>query len=110
MELKTMSKNLLITGGSGFIGTNLLKALSKLEEYTIHATYFNSNSFYKVSGVNYIKANLENPEVCFKVSKDMDLIVMCAANSTGAAVMEKTPLVHLTPNVRMNINMLEAAY
>lgn len=105
-----MSKNLLITGGSGFIGTNLLKALSKLEEYTIHATYFNSNSFYKVSGVNYIKANLENPEDCFKVSKDMDLIVMCAANSSGAAVMEKTPLVHLTPNVRMNINMLEAAY
>jgi GDP-L-fucose synthase len=24
--------------------------------------------------------------------------------------MEKTPLVHLTPNIRMNLNMLEAAY
>ena len=35
---------------------------------------------------------------------------MCAANSSGAAVMDKTPLVHLSPNVRMNINMAEAAY
>ena len=24
---------------------------------------------------------------------------MCAANSSGAAVMDKTPLVHLTPNM-----------
>jgi GDP-L-fucose synthase len=35
---------------------------------------------------------------------------MCAANTSGAAVMTKTPLVHLTPNVLMNLNMLEAAY
>jgi GDP-L-fucose synthase len=35
---------------------------------------------------------------------------MTAANSSGAAVMEKTPLVHLSPNIRMNINMTEAAY
>ena len=35
---------------------------------------------------------------------------MCAANSSGAAIMEKAPLVHLTPNIRMNLNMLEAAY
>lgn len=35
---------------------------------------------------------------------------MCAANSSGAAVMEKTPLVHLTPNIRMNLNMLETSY
>ena len=110
MKLRAMPKNLLITGGSGFIGTNLLKAFSKLEEYTIHATYYNSNSFHKVDGVNYIKANLENPEDCLKVSKNMKLIIMCAANSSGAAVMEKNPLVHLTPNIRMNMNMLEAAY
>jgi len=35
---------------------------------------------------------------------------MCAANSSGASIMENTPLVHLNPNIRMNINMTEAAY
>ena len=35
---------------------------------------------------------------------------MCAANTSGAAVMEKTPLAHVTPNVLMNTSMLDAAY
>ena len=35
---------------------------------------------------------------------------MCAANTSGAKVMTATPLVHLTPNILMNLNMLEAAY
>jgi len=35
---------------------------------------------------------------------------MAAANSSGAAVMEKTPLVHLTPNLIMNAQMLAASY
>jgi GDP-L-fucose synthase len=35
---------------------------------------------------------------------------MCAANSSGAEVMTKTPLVHLTPNVIINSQMLAASY
>jgi GDP-L-fucose synthase len=105
-----MKKNLLVTGGSGFIGTNLLKALTKLNRYKITATYFSSKNFYKVKNVKYIKTNLENPKSCLKIAKNIDIIVMCAANSSGAAVMEKSPLVHLTPNIRMNLNMLEAGH
>jgi GDP-L-fucose synthase len=40
----------------------------------------------------------------------MDYIFMCAANTSGAKVMSTTPLVHLTPNMLMNIQMLQAAY
>jgi GDP-L-fucose synthase len=40
----------------------------------------------------------------------MDYVFLCAANTSGAAVMEKTPLVHLTPNLIMNALMLETAY
>lgn len=35
---------------------------------------------------------------------------MCAANTSGAAVMSKAPLTHLTPNVLMNVSMIDAAY
>ena len=105
-----MKKHLLVTGGSGFIGINLLKELSKLKKYKITATYFKAKNFYKIRDVKYIKTNLEILKNCQHVCKNIDIIVMCAANSSGAAVMEKTPLVHLTPNIRMNLNMLEAAY
>ena len=43
-------------------------------------------------------------------TRKIDYVFMLAANTSGAAVMEKTPLAHLTPNVIMNSQMLAAAY
>jgi GDP-L-fucose synthase len=37
-------------------------------------------------------------------------VVHCAANTSGAATMASTPMVHVTPNVLMNTQILEAAY
>ena len=42
--------------------------------------------------------------------KDIDYMLIASANSSGAAVMEHTPLFHLTPNLIMNARLLEAAY
>ncbi|WP_440924845.1 NAD-dependent epimerase/dehydratase family protein [Candidatus Pelagibacter sp.] len=103
-------KNILVTGGSGFVGINLLKILSKKKEYKIISTYLSSKNFYKVKGVKYVRSNLEVANQCLKITENIDIVIMCAANSSGAAVMEKTPLVHLTPNMRMNLNMLEASH
>lgn len=99
----------LVTGGSGFIGTNYLKFVNK-KDYKIKATYYENENFYKVENIEYVKSNLENLSECKEICKKIDIVIMCAANSSGAAIMERTPLVHLTPNIRMNLNMLEAAY
>ena len=99
----------LVTGGSGFIGTNYLKFVNK-KDYKIKATYYENENFYKVENIEYVKSNLENLSECKEICKNIDIVIMCAANSSGAAIMERTPLVHLTPNIRMNLNMLEAAY
>jgi GDP-L-fucose synthase len=39
-----------------------------------------------------------------------DYVFMCAANTSGAAVIRLNPLAHVTPNVVMNAQILEAAH
>jgi GDP-L-fucose synthase len=104
-------KNILVTGASGFTGTNLIKRL--LEEGSnvrgvLHhkepQTDFDSNK------ISYMWGDLTNKEDCKKVVDGIDYVFMCSANTSGAAVMESTPLAHVTPNVIMNALMLEAAY
>jgi GDP-L-fucose synthase len=60
--------------------------------------------------IEYVRCDLTRMEDCRKVVSDMDYVFLCAANTSGAAVMQATPLVHVTPNIVMNSRMLEAAY
>lgn len=102
-------EKILITGGSGFVGTNLLLKF-KNQKVRLFSTYYKNLKFTKIKKVKYTRVNLENKKDCLKVCKNIDTVIMCAANSSGAAVMQKKPLVHLNPNIIMNLNMLDAAY
>jgi len=53
-----MKDKILLTGGSGFVGTNILKLISKYYK-NIDSTFYSKKNFYKVKGVNYFKADLE---------------------------------------------------
>lgn len=62
------------------------------------------------SGIEYVNADLTLKADCARATEGMDYVVMCAASTAGAGVIEKTPLALVTPNVVMNAFMLEAAY
>lgn len=102
-------KNVLVTGGAGFVGSNLIQRILD-RGGNVRATFHNRNPQIVDNRVEYVHCDLERREDCHDVCRDMDYIFLCAANSSGASVMEKTPLAHLTPNVLMNTLMLEAAY
>jgi len=101
------NKNVLVTGGAGFVGVNLIKRLIGLSA-NVHATLHKKEAVITES-VSYTKCNLMNQDDCDKICTNMDYVFLCAANTSGAAVMENTPLAHLTPNIIMNVLMLEAA-
>ena len=102
-------KKVLIAGGAGFIGTNLGLALAgqgarlrlTTHEKPLQATF---------PGGEAVALDLRRPEDCARAVEGMDYVFLCAAHTSGAAVIRTTPLVHITPNVLINTLMLEAAH
>ena len=102
-------KNILVAGASGFIGTHLTKKLSDLGANVV-GSFLNQMPNREIPNVKFIKADFTNYQDCLMATKNIDYVFMVAANTSGAAVIEKTPLAHLTPNVVMNSHILAAAY
>lgn len=102
-------KSILVAGASGFVGTHLVKKLSELGANVV-GSYHKKKPTKKLINVKYIKADFTNYEDCLFATKNIDYVFMAAANTSGASVMEKTPLAHLTPNVVMNSQILAASY
>ena len=102
-------KNVLIAGGAGFIGTNLALALAARQarlRLTIHEKPLQT----PIPGAEVLALDLRRPEHCAQAVDGMDYVFLCAAHTSGAAVIRTTPLVHITPNVLINTLMLEAAH
>ncbi len=101
--------NVLVSGGTGFVGVNLINRLLELGA-NVTATLHNKPPVVPDARIRYIQGDLRRPEDCTAAVHGAHYVFMCAANTSGAAVMAKTPLAHLTPNVLMNVSMLDAAY
>lgn len=102
-------KRVLVTGGTGFVGINLIKRLLSLNA-DITATIHKKEPVLIDSRIKYKRCDLTKMEDCKYAVENMDYVFMCAANTQGAAVLEKNPLIHVTPNILMNSQMLESAY
>jgi len=102
-------KNVLVAGGTGFIGINLIYRMLSLGA-NVRATIHRKAPVILDKRIDYVNCDLLSMDDCKKVVADMDYVFMCAANTSGAAVIAATPLVHVTPNVIMNAQIMEAAY
>ena len=79
--LKTVSKKILLTGASGYIGSSILKFLIK-KNYKIFALYFKERkNFINHKNVKYIYCNLDLKNKLKNVfqNHDFDTIINLAA-------------------------------
>jgi GDP-L-fucose synthase len=102
-------KKVLVAGGAGFIGTNLALRLAR-EGARLRLTVHDKPLQVDLPDVETMRLDLRRPEDCARAVEGMDYVFLCAAHTSGAAVIRATPLVHITPNVLINTLMLEAAY
>ena len=99
----------LVAGGTSFLGMNLILRLLD-EGAQVRATIHRREPLIQDARIDYLNADLRNAEDCALAVEGVDYVFMCAANTSGAAVMNETPLAHVTPNVVMNAQIMEAAY
>ena len=101
-----LNKKIFVSGSAGLVGNNLY--------HTLEGLGCNVVGGYRTKlpeGVdNLINVDLTRKEDCLNATRGVDVVFHCAANTSGAAAMSSNPLQHVTPNIIMNANLLEAAY
>jgi GDP-L-fucose synthase len=110
-----MNKNsrILLTGVSGFIGSNILKLLHQKGYTNIVTTTFSREPKFDFDGsknITNLKGDLRDAEFCNEITKDIDVVIHCSANTSNALDTKVNPLLHVTPNVEMNTNLLEQSW
>lgn len=102
-------KRVLVAGATGLIGSNLIDRLLA-EGAQVRATLHRREPVVVDARIEYLTCDLTLGADCRKAVENMQYVFLCAANTSGAAAIDATPMVHVTPNILINSQMLEAAY
>lgn len=119
-ELKSAPRTWLVTGVAGFIGSNLLEQLLKLNQRVVGLDNFATGYQYNLAAVQgvvsatqwqnfrFVAGNIEDAEACRQACAGVDLILHQAALGSVPRSME-SPLACHAANVTGFIHLLEAA-
>lgn len=105
-----MKKNILICGASGFIGKNLILYFTKKKKYNLIATYHKKKTKLNLKRIKWIKTDLRKLDQCIKVTKNIDIVLQCAATTSGSRDIIQSPYLHVTDNAVMNSYLLRACF
>lgn len=104
----------LVTGGAGFIGSNLCEAILNLG-YKVRCLddlstgdQKNVDMFLNNPNYEFIKGDIKDLDTCMKACKDVDYVLNQAAWGSVPRSIEM-PLFYCANNIQGTLNMLEAA-
>ena len=114
MNIKLSNKTILVTGGAGFIGSNLCKALLEKSNKVVCLDNFttgkreNITEFLENPNFDLIEGDIRNLEDCLKATKDIDYVLHQAALGSVPRSI-KDPITSNEVNVSGFLNMLVAS-
>jgi len=109
-------KNILVTGGAGFIGSNIVKALLSDERVGFVRVlddlstgfYRNISEFEGRNDFEFIQGDIRNYSTCFKACIDMDFLTHQAALGSVPRSI-KDPVTSNSVNISGTVNIFTAA-
>ena len=103
-------KKILICGGTGFIGTNLVNHFSNNDEYEVHAIY-NQRRPPHADGCIWHRCDLTNAINARQLLSEVrpDFIVQVSITTSGMNDIVHTPALHVTDNAVMNSYLFRLA-
>jgi GDP-L-fucose synthase len=101
---------ILITGGSGLVGQNLTNHLISNGYKNIRVLVHRKEPRIKHNQVEYWNGDLMTHDKCMDITKDVDIVFHCAAQTSNAVDTVVDPLLHVTPNVAMNNFLIDASW
>ena len=100
------NKKILIAGGSGLVGTNLLIKLIGLKA-KVEASY-NTKIQAKEHCKLYKKYNFLNKNDCNRATKNKDVVYICAVKGSGIKKIRENFFTNIQDNLLLRLNILEA--
>ena len=107
------NKKVLVTGGGGFIGTNLVKRLIEKGAIVHVVDNFERGKTKNLASLNnsieILNGDLRIKDVCFEVCEGVDMIFHLASKVGGIGYYLQYPADVIMQNLMIDIQMLEAA-
>lgn len=111
-----MKKNILITGGAGFIGTNLVCNLIsdkrigtiRVLDNLCNGKIDNINQYFHIPNFEFIEGDIRDYETCLRATKGMDLVSHQAALGSVPRSIEN-PIQSAEVNIMGTLNILHAS-
>ncbi len=102
------NQNVLITGGSGMVGRELVEILLNRGAVVRVVSLDEPVDFF--DEVEFLKKDLTNWHNCIDICTGMDYVFHVAGVKSSAAMPKIKPLDYFIPMMRFNTNMMEAAF
>ncbi len=102
-------RTVLVTGGSGFVGTHFVEALLQ-QGAAVRVPLHSRPMIVADARIETLPADLTRPEDCLRVCQGVDYVIHAAGAVAAASVTAGNPMSAITTNLILTSQMLQAAW